>query len=893
MQKISNILLEDGVDEIFQLKIIDSESFNGTYTIQPPDGIDDTDFVVDINEETLNVENMIFGDSLKLKIYQYYDKAAFELLKQVYEERGGDSRAIFIWKIQKGNDVIDLLNEDYEVNFNKYIERYGKSGKYIEFEVKKRESQNKFYARKDKTIDLFATKNIDNKDILPVVPTKGIYKESDRTLESFWFYDGFYDNDDLLYYETDFNDNKFKPSPLYFPRMRRSDDSQLGAYYEHFGSRVIVSDSGALSSYSNIDMALVFPIPFVKTEWGTMLYAEGDYNDITITISNLVFRSRRVQNNTPIPFTMYLIKGYKTASSQNDWPNQILAEEVIWSSENKNENGLNWSELDISTHPQATGNATNSELRLTKANFPNLLTSLSKDEHLRIMIRNNNGYVFDEEDTFIIKNTGFSIKASINATPPARRVLMVNLREAIDKISENITDNGIRIESNVLSTGIFNHQYISTGQFLRGTVFEKYFFQTKLELNFETLFEKGAAKLLGLGYDLYNGKIVVEDLKYFFKDVESYDFTDKEFVEEETYFSNDNELCYNSIKTGGKKYSTERQDDIKNFNTFLETQTPIISKGKALDLQSELIVDEKKIQELILDTSSSTNNNDDDIILIDCLERSSFSDRGVFKKLKHFNSGGYLWIQQFEQPWDTIPIVPNQYLSIVNGGLNIGTYEILEITPTRIKLNKTTNIQTGEGFGEIEYVFTSSVIKSRVGIPEEGIIKAEGVLNKNTSSNLLHNPKYQLARWFPFFSGMLEKKKGSELLKTLKYKNNGKVQIEIVPELYEFGLQGEITLQDDVTLETMRSQKDTFFSNGIQTVRLSDVTFYEYMEFMNNWRYGKLESGTFNRETSRGYVTVNLQGEIVKIFPYGNGSIKYFTKDNELEISGKIKSNVT
>ncbi|MEA1848944.1 hypothetical protein U9K52_08480 [Chryseobacterium sp. MHB01] len=891
MQKISNIRLEDGVNDIFHLKIIESEILNGSYAIQPPDGIDDTDFVVDINEETFNVENMILGDSLKLKIYQYYDRQTYDLLTQVYKERGGDSRAIFIWKIQKGNDVIDLLNEDYEINFNKYIDRYGKSGKYIEFEVKKRESQNKFYARKDKTIDLFSTKNIDNNDILPVVPTKGIYKESDRTLESFWFYDGFYDNDDLLYYETDFNDNDFKPSNPYFPRMRRSDDSQLGTYYEHFGSRVEVDSS----FYANNDMAFSFPLtvpPFTKAEWGTMLYAEADYNDITITISNLVFRSRRVQNNTPIPFTMYLIKGYKTVISPNDWQNQILVEEVIWSSENKNENGLNWAELDISTHPLATGNATNSELKLTKANFPNLLTSLSKDEHLRIMIRNNNGYVFDEEDTFIIRNTGFSIKASINGTPPARRVLMVNLREAIDKISENITDNGIRIESNVLSSGIFNHQYISTGQFLRGTVFEKYLFQTKLELDFETLFEKGAAKLLGLGYDVYNGKIVVEDLKYFFKDVESYDFTDKEFVEDETYFSNDNELCYNSIKTGGKKYSTERQDDIKNFNTFLETQTPIISKGKTLDLQSELIVDEKKIQELILDTSSSTNNNDDDIILIDCLERSNFSDRGVFKKLKHFNSGGYLWIQQFEQAWDTIPIVVNQNLSIVNGGLNIGTYQILEITATRIKLNKTMNIQTGEGFGEIEYLFTSSAIKSRVGIPDEGIIKAEGVLNKNTSSNLLHNPKYQLARWFPFFSGMLEKKKGSELLKTLKYKNNGKVQIEVKPELYEFGLQGEITLQDDISLETMRSQKDTFFSSGMQTVRLRDVTFYEYLEFMNNWRYGKLESGNFNRETCRGYVTVNLQGEIVKIYPFGSGSIKYFNKYNELEISGKIKSSV-
>ncbi|RLJ33856.1 hypothetical protein CLU97_3345 [Chryseobacterium sp. 7] len=768
-----------------------------------------------------------------------------------------------------------MLNEDYEINFNKYVQRYGKSGKYIEFEVKKRESQNKFYARKDKPIDLFATKNIDNKDISPIEPTEGIYKESDRTLESFWFYDGFYDKDDLLYYENNYGPLFFPTNP-YFPRMRRSDDSQLGAYYEHFGSKV-----KSIIPYKNNDMVL-------DEEWGTMLYADGDYNDITITISNLIFRSRRIEDNSAKPFTMYLIKGI--GNNRNNY--QMLSEEVIMSSEVNNENGFNWAELDISKHPNATGNAENSELILTKANFPNILTTLNRDEHIRIMIKNDSDYIFDQECTFFIKNTSFSIKASINAAPPSRRVEWVNLKDAIDKVSENITDNGIRIESNVLSTGIFNHQYITTGQFLRGKVFNHFLGQKKLEVSFETLFEKGASKLLGLGYDVYNGKIVVEDLQYWFKDVESYDFTDKDFIEEETFFSNDNDLCYNSIKTGSKKYSTQRQDDIKNFNTYTEVQTPIVSKGKTLDLQSELIIDEKKIQELILDNSSSTNNNDDDTILIDCIEKEGFTDRGTFKKLKHFNSGGFLWIQQYEQGWDTIPIVPNQNLSIINSSLNQGTYKILEITPTKIKLNKTNNIETGEGFAEIEYRFTSSVIKSRVGLADEGFITAINVLNPNTSSNLLHNPKYQLARWYPFFSGMLEKKKDTELLKTLKYKNNGKVKIETKPELYGFGIRGEITLEDNVTLGAMRSQRNSFFTNGMQTVRLSGVTFYEYMSFMNNWRYGKLESGSFNRETSRGYVSVKLHDEIIKIYPFGNGSIKYYNKDNELEIAGKIKSNI-
>ena len=342
----------------------------------------------------------------------------------------------------------------------------------------------------------------------------------------------------------------------------------------------------------------------------------------------------------------------------------------------------------------------------------------------------------------------------------------------------------------------------------------------KITTSFKELFYESASKLLALGFDLQDDKIIVEDIAYFFKDLETYDFSDKEFIQEDYNLENDVENSYNQLIFGSKKYSTNKRSDLLNYNTKLEALSPLKSVKTKFDKAINAIIDEDKISEMILDKSTSTNDNDDDLIMFDVVHVDNYEDEGILSDAVHYSEGGYLWINSYETPFDILPLFVGGFLEITSG-LNTGQWEILEIDKYKIKLNRTSAIEAGTSETPIKFI-VSDIDKNRT---DEGFLTVSNVKNRKSATNLRHNPKYQMARWFPFYGSGLNKKLNSEEIIVTNYKNNGDVILDPNSTELNNELQGETTLKFNETLERLRDYRQPFFSGKTIEITLMEVKF--------------------------------------------------------------------
>ena len=468
-------------------------------------------------------------------------------------------------------------------------------------------------------------------------------------------------------------------------------------------------------------------------------------------------------------------------------------------------------------------------------------------------------------------NISYEILADL--TTPLKKTKVIMLKDAIERLARLYTGEAISVESSIINIGgYYYNTAVSTGMFMRGL--PEVYNTNKLSTSFKSLFYNSAAKLLALGFDIDDSKIVVEDIRYFFKDEEVYDFSGKDFLQEDFSLDNDIENSFNQLIFGSKKFSTEKKSDLLNYNTSLEGLTPLKSVKTKFDKTIDAIIDEYKISQMIADKSSATNANDDDLIMFDVVEVTNYIDEGILSNALHENIGGYLWITSYEIPFDTIPISVGGNLTIASG-FNAGTYKVLEIDRAKVKLNKTTLIVEGNFDTPISYI-VGNVSKNRT---DEGFSTVLGVKDRKSCTNLRHNPKYQMARWFPIFGSALNKKINSNEIIVTKYKNNGDITIK--PNSIDLSneLQGETTLNSNESLFKLRENKDAIFSGQTIEITISEVLFYEFFECYTNWRL------------NRGYISVNSPLGVIKIYPFGKKAFKYEAGRNELTIIGKIKND--
>lgn len=803
MSEIKNLQYENGTEEIFTLTVVDS-AFAGVYIIEMPDAFEQSDCIIDINEEFFNIDNFIIGDSEKISFLEYSNPIGFDIVKKVYAEKGCDGKILFGWKAKNGANEYDLLGEGYELNLNKYKESYEKSMMKIETEIKKREVQNKFLTREDVSVNLFSEKDLDNLPCDPLVLDDIYYKEGGRVKSNFY---SFHDK-----YKYGFGMRRFQ-----FMFIRPTD----------YDLEVIPND------YVGWD----FNSTLYK---GPLITSNVTLNNLSIEISNLnVLASRNFHLN------VLITNGATQIRRVHD-----LIIPVVVSTTLAPEISMGVTEL--------------FEYKIVNATFE--IGAINQGESVHLLFedleRDFQGNLKAVETT-----TSLELKSIFNNT--LRKTKIIRLKDAIERLARLYSGVDIPVQSSIINSGgYYFDTAISTGMFMRGL--PELYNTNKITTSFKNLFYDSVSKLMAFGFDLQDDKIIVEDIAYFFKDLETYDFSEKEFIQEDYNLENDVENSYNQLMFGSKKFSTNKKGDLLNYNTKLEALTPLKSVKTKFDKTIDAIIDEDKIQELILDKSSSTNDGDDELVIIDLVNLDSFYDEGIISNCVHSNDGGFLVLTSYDQPFDTLAIKVGQDITIQTG-LNIGTYEVLEIDGAKIKLNKTSGIEVGESDTPISF-YVYDITKNR---NDEGF-DVLNVKEPKSATNLRHNPKYQMARWFPFYGSGLNKKLNSEEIIVTNYKNNGDVILEPNSTELNNELQGETTLKVNETLERLRDHRQPFFSGKTIEITLMEVKFNEFFECYNEWRYG---------ENNRGFISI---GD-VKLYPFGTKAFSFDGSLNELTLRGKIK----
>lgn len=827
MIPISQLAYQMGVKNIFRLVVPDGE-FQGEYDIvDQPEGWEEVDSVVDMNEDNFNVEDFIIGDNLKLKISEYTNKKIFDLIRNVYRVHGGDGRIIFKWFAVKNGIEYDLLGNNFEINMNKDNESFDKSKMLREIELIKAESQNKFVNRQETTIDLFSDKDLDNKDIVPVVAKTIGYKRGESTLTNFYVYDT------TQYHSGNYaSDNKF----FAFTVANRE-----------FGTNT--NDNCGRNNFDQVSGGQWYTDlgPFVETA-------------TTLTLFKLQLSNFKVNCYTP---------------GRNVFPNVRLR--IVY------RNGVNQVAFkDLATYTEilagSSGTEHYSQITVEDESFE--LDNVQPNWNVNFEVIDLDGHDFRMTNL----NDDCTIKLTTNIELPLVRTKGVKILDALNQIVKSSTSSEISAISNYIGEGgAFYNSAIATGIYLRGL--PEVYLSNKLKTNFKDLFDDGISKIIPMGYDVLSDKVIFEDLRYFFKDIQSYDLSNREYLTEGFKIYNDEDLSYNTLLFGSKKISTKSQNDIKNFVTTSEITTTVTSKKNKFDKQTNLIIDEYKIQELIDDQTNQTNDNDDDLVLIDLVDVETLTDEGVFEDCQHLNENGKLTLKCVTRPFDTTMIEVGSTI-IIKEGKNVNNstqpvYIVESITDRKLVLNKTTGIETGVVDTLISYTL-SNFTKNRT---NEGFSDPVEIRNLKLATNVRHNPKYQMFRWFPWFGSGLRKKPGTDILKTTNYKNNSLASVKIVPPEMANELQEKIVTGSDETLQHFRDQATTLFSGMLVEIPYRQIRFGEFIDIFNFWRYGINE----DRNKSRGYITCNTPVGIYNVYPFGKEMFRHNPNDNTLTIKGKIK----
>lgn len=808
MSEIKHLSYENATEQIFTLTVPDG-AHAGVYEIEKPDGFDEADIIVDINEDYFNVDNFVLGDTEKIKFLEYSNGAGYNIVKKVYEELGSDGRIIFGWKAKNGTTEYDLLGDGYELNLNKYRRGYEKSMMKIETEIKKREVQNKFLTREDVSVNLFSEKDLDNEDAPALVLDDVFFKEGVRKKGNFYYYD-------------------ISQRPLTFTAMK-----YFQFLYQRSEGYEIGDNSNNVSGYENIGFGVFYR--------GTMISTVSELPYINIEISNMHVIAFSLESQPD--FSLYaVIKNGPT----------VLRHIFLIDFE------------DIAP----SGDIKRQELKIVNDVFS--IGNLKPNESIDVQFLSNN----DQAARFSVQDTSTSIEITSDLSTPLRKIKVIRLKDAIERIARLYSGVDLPVQSTIISPGgYYYNTAISTGMFMRAL--PDIYNTNKITTSFKTLFYESASKLLALGFDLQDDKIIVEDIGYFFKDVETYDFTTKEIIQDEFFTENDLDASFNQLLFGSKKFSTNKRSDLLNYNTKLEALTPLKSVKTKFDKSIDAIIDEDKISEMILDKSTSTNDNDDDLIMFDVVDVANYEDEGILSDAVHYEEGGYLWITSFETPFDVLPLAVGGYLEITSG-LNVGNWQILEINKAKIRLNKTSGIQSGTTETPIKFI-VGNISKNRT---DEGFSVVSGVKDTKSATNLRHNPKYQMARWFPFYGSGLTKKADAEEIIVTNYKNNGDVTLQpAAPEL-DNELQGETVFNQNETLQRLRENREPFFSGESVEITLSEVVFHEFFNCYNAWRYG---------EDNRGYISATVPAGVLHIYPFGAKAFSFDGQRNELTIRGKVK----
>ena len=658
-----------------------------------------------------------------------------------------------------------------------------------------------------------------------------------------------------LFSDTNLDNNSITPiatSSLYLKKI----DKELVNKWNSIGAKSFFASNRSFTNIISDRYILLSTVGDEQFEQASyngnnpLFTSKQDYEGLIFKILNLKVTVRQdIDNPNEVnKFSIaYLINGAQNSP-------QILAESV---------------EVDLGTYKQTEIDILNQEFKIT---------NLRENDTFQVFIYfNNDDPILNK--TLITWSESYQFQLILNSPEFAIKTESVRLYDSLNKVIGQYTDEETALNSSILSeNGRYYDNFINSFIGLRnsnaGTGINS------LKTSFESLFEKGVSKIMALGYDLRDQEVKIEDINFFFKDFETADLSNKDFERDSFSRSQFNSIHFNSLLTGYKKYSSEQEEDLFNFNTTVELTTPIISLKNKLDIESETVTDEYVINEAINDSSTATNDKDDDIVMINTLFLDSYIDTSLYADVEFINNSGELILEQYDK--DFTKDFESGNIITIDSGFNDGTYTVVSVSQFELNLGALNPIQTGTSNVTIT-VTMENIIKNRT---NEGFDILSGVNDLETVLNAIHNPTYQLFRHYPLWGSGLTKKDLTKEIIVNDYKNNGDVNVKVNTTDFPLEYPNEIKLNENFTQKDLQ---DTgllpLFNGDYIDITIKTVDFSEFFELFNNWRYGALN----NDSESFGYITVKTPFGIKKIYPFGDECFNHNRSSNTLTIKGLVK----
>lgn len=805
---VINTQYQDGIKEVFQLVYKSSGGYREVLDIEEPVGMDEVNITVDINKEYFNVDTVILGETQKISFVRENDPIAFDLVQSMYESHGIEASVVFKWMIyNNGTLEYDLLNEDYELNFNKYSLKRKRDSLVIDIEVRLNDAGHIVLVKEDVVLDLFDGQNIHNNLIDNPDTTEIFFKDLPDRKENFYYYG--YDRQPLNY-----NDRIYS---YWFNLSEGRRDLDGG---DNFGGRNMIDIQFSIRN--------------------NMFTAKNNYSVLELEVSNL---HMRISNNgvyKPCALVVY----------KNDTLLQTLKQST----------------------QETFNNQTVAELEVVNENY--VIRDINIGDRINVYVLFETNITAQTVILPLKTTTSYTLSLSVNN--PLRKVRGVRLFDALEQIVKNISDGTVGLISPILNTGgTYYNTVIFTGAYIR-KIGANFLGAEQFKTSFENVFYNGIAKLMALGFDVFDNNVHVMPLQWFFKKNVFYDLTDYDYIEEDTEEKNNAEIHYNTVEIGTSKTSTGGANDLMNYNTNIKAEIPIKRVKKKFEKKHDLIIDPSQINIEANDTSNYTKTTDDDIILIDCYE-NFINDDALFFNATHQA------INQTELTISTIINIENS--SIIAGsniyitsGINIGLYLILQVSPYQFNIAKlgTQTLVSGTSDTGVTVVMNIS-LKSRANEDIDIVLDENSLFNEKTALNLIHSPKYQLMRWAKWFISGISWT-AYDVLKRTAYKNNGNIRTNIVN--YPDNYQEAITFDENVFFYQL-NWDDHLFTGKMIDVTIEKVPFFVYFDLYNQWR-----KGGGNLDNARGYFKVNSVTGVKNIYPYGDSAFEYNRLTETLSIKG-------
>ena len=711
--------------ETFKLNFITNGE--GIKPIREPVGFDAADFTLKQDNKRLGRDVSFAGGESEFSFYPMNDHE-FDLLVYYYETFGWEAEVQLIIEIDGFDNIIGDF--DFFTAKTDLLE-------YFKCKIVQNKKQALIKKRNDVKVDLFADKDLDDNDIVPLTTENVLVKAKPIKQTSKWETSG-------VFYWVISSSGFGIPIPLP-PFLVGGEKTEYASLFPcvnlvKYGVEDSLIPIQALSKKYNKESSI---INVIKNDY-IIVEALNNVKDITINITNVNFNvSTAVYNGGDgyVDFRFEIKYGttYETAQTE------VFFNGYLRENENFTEN------------------------RDFKLNIPylNRADKIWCYCFFKVRQSSSTGGRF----TTYVNVPTFDLDIIATSTSYSTIAPSVRLHDAISQTVNSVSQLPISFPFTEPNGEMYNQRVLS-GNMLRNILDKPFYFSMKA-------IEDWLPEING-DYEVGENSVYFGLYKDFYTNIESGVFYSIKFEDYEKMFNE--KYAINQFNYKYNKFQSQKENDVENTYDVVHGESEWLVANVFVENKKEISVyfvrDAFMIaetQKKALTSSEDTATQDDDNIFIidtiESLEDYVFQETDFIQhvydednsRLELNNTGNFSFI--------LIGITVGTPFKILGGDSNAGTYTVYEVTNRKLTLTGSGSVNNnGERITQFEYVVTKETAPFKTW-GSEGFNFIDGINNTEDYANLRYSLKRNISRFYNQYlatANLWAKKQ----IKNTFYKNN-------------------------------------------------------------------------------------------------------------------------